>query len=56
MTEAGVTTADLREQFDHNMRVRDLVSEVNQMVARIRAAQQSLRGKPADADEARQRG
>jgi hypothetical protein len=29
----GVTTADLQEQFDHNMRVRDLVSEVNKLVA-----------------------
>jgi hypothetical protein len=45
-TEAGVTTADLQAQFDHNMRVRDLVSEVNQLVARVRAAQQSLKGKP----------
>jgi len=29
----GVTTVDLQEQFDHNMRVRDLVSEVNKLVA-----------------------
>ncbi len=49
VTAAGVSTADLREQFDHNMRVRDLVSEVNQLVARVRAAKQSLKGKPADA-------
>ncbi len=48
-TAAGVTTADLREQFDHNMRVRDLVSEINQLVARVRAAQQSLKGKPDSA-------
>ena len=27
----GVTIADLREQFQHNMRVRDMVSEVNQL-------------------------
>ena len=45
-TAAGVTTADLREQFEHNMRVRDLVSEINQLVARVRAAEQSLKGKP----------
>ena len=31
-----MTTADLREQFEHNIRVRDLVSDVNKMVARIR--------------------
>jgi photosystem II stability/assembly factor-like uncharacterized protein len=38
VTKSGVTTDDLREQFEHNMRVRDLVSEVNRLVARIRAA------------------
>ncbi len=37
-TAAGLTTADLKEQFDHNIRVRDLVSEINQLVARVRAA------------------
>jgi hypothetical protein len=36
VTKDGVTTADLREQFEHNIRVRDLVSDVNKMVARIR--------------------
>ena len=49
ITADGVTTADLREQFEHNMRVRDLVSEVNQLVARVRAAEQSLKGKPDSA-------
>ncbi|HVZ78334.1 MAG TPA: hypothetical protein VG818_10170, partial [Gemmatimonadaceae bacterium] len=44
VTADGVTTADLHEQFAHNMRVRDLVSEVNQLVARVRAAQARLRG------------
>jgi photosystem II stability/assembly factor-like uncharacterized protein len=43
VTKAGVTTADLREQFDHNLRVRDMTSEVNKAVARVRAAQASLR-------------
>lgn len=38
ITKDGVTTADLKEQFDHNMRARDLVSDVNKMVARIRSA------------------
>lgn len=41
VTKDGVTTADLREQFEHNLRVRDLVSDVNKMVARIRAAPKS---------------
>jgi len=43
VTKTGVTTTDLREQFDHNLRVRDMVSEVNKAVARVRAAQASLR-------------
>ena len=41
ITKDGVTTADLKEQFDHNIRVRDMVSEVNKMVARIRSAPKS---------------
>ncbi len=39
ITADGVTTADLTEQFEHNIKVRDLVSEVNKTVARLRAAQ-----------------
>jgi hypothetical protein len=38
----GVTVADLREQFEHNVRVRQLVDEVNQLVGRVRAAQGRL--------------
>lgn len=38
ITKDGVTAADLKEQFDHNMRVRDMVSDVNKMVARIHAS------------------
>jgi photosystem II stability/assembly factor-like uncharacterized protein len=41
VTRDGVTTADLREQFEHNMRVRDLVSDVNKTVARVRAAKRT---------------
>ncbi len=44
VTKTGVSTADLREQFEHNLRARDLVSDVNRAVARLRAAQTSLRG------------
>src|SRR5215831_4803427 len=51
VTKSGVTTEDLREQFDHNLRVIALVSDVNRMVARVRAAQASLRGSPADAEK-----
>lgn len=38
ITADGLTTADLQAQFDHNLRVRDLVSRVNQLAARVRAA------------------
>jgi photosystem II stability/assembly factor-like uncharacterized protein len=34
----GVTVADLQEQFEHNMRMRELVSSVNQLLARLREA------------------
>jgi len=37
----GVTVADLQEQFEHNMRMRELVSGVNQLATRIREAQKS---------------
>ena len=39
----GVTLADLRDQFDHNIRVRDLVSDVNRAVARARDAHTRLK-------------
>lgn len=39
----GVTVADLQEQFEHNMRMRELVSSVNQLVTRLREAQNRLR-------------
>ncbi|HYK19708.1 MAG TPA: hypothetical protein VEV42_03170, partial [Pyrinomonadaceae bacterium] len=35
----GVTLADLQEQFEHNMRMRELVTAVNQLVSRVREAQ-----------------
>jgi len=44
VTKDGVTAADLREQFEHNMRVRDLVSEVNRTVARVRTAESGATG------------
>ena len=39
VTKDGVNTADLQEQFDQNLRVRELVSDVNKLVARVRAAE-----------------
>ena len=47
VTKDGVPMADLREQFEHNLRVRDLVSDVNRTVARLRAAQARLKGATA---------
>jgi hypothetical protein len=38
----GVTVADLQEQFEHNMRMRELVSGVNQLATRVREAQTKL--------------
>jgi hypothetical protein len=32
----GVTQADLEEQFEHNMRMREMVNSVNQLVTRVR--------------------
>ncbi|SPE40003.1 conserved exported hypothetical protein [Candidatus Sulfopaludibacter sp. SbA3] len=39
----GVTEADLKEQLEHNLKVRDLVSDVNKLVARLRVAQASVK-------------
>jgi photosystem II stability/assembly factor-like uncharacterized protein len=51
----GVTVADLKEQFDHNMRARDLVTSVNQLVQRVRNAQDKLRtAAGVDAERAKQ--
>lgn len=48
----GVTIADLQEQFEHNMRMRELVTGVNQLVARVREAQTKPRAPMgADADK-----
>jgi photosystem II stability/assembly factor-like uncharacterized protein len=52
VAEDGVTAADLKEQFDHNVRARDLVAAVNQLVIRVRAAQTTLRN-PTGADVAK---
>jgi len=43
VAEDGVTLADLQEQYEHNMRMRELVNGVNQLVARVRDAQTKMR-------------
>ena len=44
IAQDGVTTAALKEQFDHNVKVRDLVSDMNKTLARLRAAQRGATG------------
>ena len=44
----GVTLADLQEQFDHNMRMREMVTNVNQLATRVREAQNRLRASGGD--------
>jgi hypothetical protein len=39
VAEEGVTLADLQEQYEHNMRMREMVATVNQLVTRVRDAQ-----------------
>jgi hypothetical protein len=51
VAEDGVTLTDLQEQFEHNMRMRELVSAVNQLVTRVRDAQNKLKGSASDADK-----
>lgn len=43
VTKSGVTLGDLREQFEHNVRVRDLATDANKTVAQVRAAQAARR-------------
>lgn len=51
LAEEGLTVADIREQFTHNTRMRELVTDVNATVARARAAGTALKnGKGAAAD------
>ncbi|HEX5603180.1 MAG TPA: hypothetical protein VFX63_11540, partial [Pyrinomonadaceae bacterium] len=42
----NVTISDLQEQFEHNMRMRDLITSVNQLVTRVR---EGLSKSPNDA-------
>ena len=54
VTRDGVTLADLRDQLQHNLRVRDLVSDANRAAARLREARTRFRNASgAAADSAR---
>jgi hypothetical protein len=44
IAEEGITVDDLKEQFDHNARMQELVASANQTVARVQEAQKKLRG------------
>src|SRR5689334_19433501 len=44
----NVTAADLREQFDHNQRMRDMVAEVGRVANRVRQARTRLQSGNAD--------
>ncbi len=50
----GVTNADLQEQFDHNMRMRALVADVAQVLARVRGAMTPAGTAGAATDKAKQ--
>ncbi len=45
----GYTAADLQEQFTHNVRMRDMVAEVNAVIARAREAETRLAAAGASA-------
>lgn len=49
VAEDGVTLADLQQQFEHNKRMRELVNNASQLVARVREELAKPRGdSPAD--------
>ena len=51
VADDGVTVADLHEQYEHNMRMRELVNGANQIAARVREAQARLRTGSGTDDE-----
>jgi hypothetical protein len=43
LTADNITAADLREQYEHNVRMRDMVAEVGKVANRVRQARMRLR-------------
>jgi photosystem II stability/assembly factor-like uncharacterized protein len=43
LTADRITAADLKEQYDHNVRMRDMVAEVNRVANRVRQARTAAR-------------
>jgi len=50
----GVTVADLKEQYEHNLRMCQLVSDANQLAARVRDAQARAKGESGQGSRALQ--
>jgi photosystem II stability/assembly factor-like uncharacterized protein len=40
----GVTPADLKEQFEHNLKMRQFIADVNQLATQVREAQAKYKG------------
>jgi hypothetical protein len=50
----GITSADLVEQYEHNLRMRDLVTNAGEVLARVRTARGQLANATgADAEKAK---
>ena len=47
-----VTVADLKEQYEHNLRMRELVTAVNQLATRVRDAQRKMRESSGNGESA----
>jgi photosystem II stability/assembly factor-like uncharacterized protein len=50
----GVTVADLKEQFEHNLRMRQLVTDANQLATRVRDVQAKTKGESGADNKASQ--
>ena len=50
----GLTAADLKEQFEHNMRMRELSNAVGQAVSRVSEAQKKFAAAGAPGEQAKQ--
>jgi len=50
----GVTVADLKEQFEHNLRMRQLVTDAGQLATRVRELQSKLRGAASEGEKTNQ--
>jgi hypothetical protein len=51
VTKDGVTTADLTDQFSHNIRVLALLNDVNHLVARVKAEEAKIHTDKAEASD-----